>query len=195
MWLFDLLKPAGPILGRVPPRIRRCAHERTRRLAVAEIDPLHGDDLIDDTRQLPACLAAFQLNLEFRAVEFVRNLFEDGDEHDALSACVLKLVQPADHLAAMQSVCAAGILLAGALAKGFRLLFGPTETQAAYGGDAVDKDHVVFVEVFERTTDAFVMRRAVAGRCRKTRVWSTDATRQITRGRPVVNPDGVDRQI
>src|SRR5260370_12683654 len=161
MWLFDLLKPAGPILGRVPPRIRRCAHERTRRLAVAEIDPLHGDDLIDDTRQLPAGLAAFQLNLEFRAVEFVRNLFEDGDENDALSACVLQLVQPADHLAAMQSASAAGILLAGALAKGFRLLFGPTETQAAYGGEGVGKNNGVFFLGFVHTTPAPLNSRAV----------------------------------
>src|SRR5260221_2160771 len=182
MWLFDLLKPAGPILGRVPPRIRRCAHERTRRLAVAEVDPVHRDNLIDDARQLPAGLAAFQLNLEFRAVEFVRNLFEDGDENDALSACVLQLVQPADHLAAMQSVCAAGILLAGALAKGFRLLFGPTETQAAYGGDAVVKNHVVFVGGFARTTHAFLMRRAVAGRWRRTPGCATQATLPIKHG-------------
>src|SRR5260370_37775100 len=165
MWLFDLLKPAGPILGRVPPRIRRCAHERTRRLAVAEIDPLHGDDLIDDTRQLAAGLATFQLNLEFRAVEFVRILFEDGDENDALSASVLQLVQPADHLAAVQPVGAACILLAGALAKTLGLLLCPAEREAADGGNAVDKNHIVPIEIFERAADAFEMRLAVTCGC------------------------------
>src|SRR5258705_179925 len=95
----------------------------------------------------------------------------------------------------MQTVRAASILLASAFAKGFRLLFGPTEREAADGCDAVDKDHVVSVEIFERAADAVVMSLAVARGCRIARVRAADAAGEIARGRPVVDAEGVDRQI
>ena len=82
---LDFLEPATAVFCWPAPLIRRRAHKRARRLAVAEIDPLHGDDLIDDAWQFAAGFAAFQLDLKFAAIELVGNLFEDRDENHALS--------------------------------------------------------------------------------------------------------------
>src|SRR5690349_22009149 len=81
---FQLLETATAILGRVSERIRLGADEGTARLSVAEIDMLHGDDLVDDSGQFASGLAAFDLQLPGRDVEVVDDLFEDPDEDDIL---------------------------------------------------------------------------------------------------------------
>ena len=66
VWLLDLFEPSSAILRRVVPGIGRGTDERARRLAVAEVDPVHGDDLVDDAGQLTAGLRALHLQREFR---------------------------------------------------------------------------------------------------------------------------------
>ena len=65
----------------------------------------------------------------------------------------------------------------------------------ADGGDAVDEDGVVSIEIFERAADRFVMRLRIAGGRRKRRIWSADPAGEIARSRPVVEPDRVDRHV
>jgi hypothetical protein len=98
MRLLDLFESAAPILRGVLPRIWRGADEGSRRRAVAEVDPLHGDDLIDNARQLAPGLSAFELWLPGRDVEIVCESFQDCDEDDVLAARVLSLLQPRDQL-------------------------------------------------------------------------------------------------
>ena len=72
-------------------------------LAVAEVDELHGDDLVDDGRKLAPGLAALELRAPFEeAVELVGHALEHGDEDDVLSAGVLQLLQPMHHLPTVQ---------------------------------------------------------------------------------------------
>ena len=66
MRLFDLFKAAGSIFRGIAPRVWRRAHKSTHRFAVAEIDELHGDDLIDNAGKLAASLAALHLRLPSR---------------------------------------------------------------------------------------------------------------------------------
>jgi hypothetical protein len=58
---------------------------------------MHGDDLVDDSRQLAARTGAFHLKLPRRDVEVVDHLLEDADKNHVHAARVLKLVQPRDH--------------------------------------------------------------------------------------------------
>ena len=59
--LLDLLEPASAIFRWISPRIRGRAHEGAHWLAVAEIDPVHRDDLVDDAGKLARGLRAFHL--------------------------------------------------------------------------------------------------------------------------------------
>src|SRR5262249_54078547 len=58
VWLLDLLELSAAILRGEIPGIRIGADEGACRFAVAKVDPVHGDDLIDDRRQLARGLAA-----------------------------------------------------------------------------------------------------------------------------------------
>src|SRR6516162_7953764 len=69
--LLNLLEPASAIFGGVAPGVRRRAHEGACWRAVAEVDPLHRDDLVDDAGQLAASLASLDLRLPSCDVEIV----------------------------------------------------------------------------------------------------------------------------
>src|SRR5262245_3390075 len=125
---FELLESARTILGGIAKRVGIRAHERAHRLAVAEIDPLHGDDLVDDRWQLASGLGTLDLRLPGRDVELVDVLFQHRHKDNGLLARVLELVEPADHAACVQSVDAAQIL-AAAVAGRFRLLLRPGEAE------------------------------------------------------------------
>src|SRR5262249_49750089 len=58
---LQLFEPAASILRRKIPRIGVCADERAYRLAIAEVNPVHGDDFIDDRRQLAPGLCTLDL--------------------------------------------------------------------------------------------------------------------------------------
>src|SRR5262249_45827228 len=89
---LELIKPTGTILGRVTPLIWVRAHERSRGLAIAEVNPGHGGDLIDDRRQLASGLPALDLRLPRGDVEIVDVLLEHRHEADVAPASVLELI-------------------------------------------------------------------------------------------------------
>src|SRR4051794_5218721 len=148
MRLLDLLEPTGAVLRRIIPAIRSRAHERAHWDAVAEIDPVHRDDLVDDAGELTTSLGPFHLQREFDAIELIDNLFEDADKHDGLPACVLKLMKPEKHFARVESVRAAGVLSAPRSER-LRLLFCVPKRKATKSGDTVDKNDAVLIEMLE----------------------------------------------
>ena len=77
---LELIEAAAAILGRIAPRVGRGADEAACESAVAEVDPLIGDDLIDDTWELAAGTGAFKLQPVFGPVEFVRDGLKNSDE-------------------------------------------------------------------------------------------------------------------
>src|SRR5690606_38957553 len=97
---LDHVEATGAVLGRKAPGVQRLADEAALRLAAGVRDVGHGDDLVDDTRQLESGLRAVDLRLEDLAIKVVEPLVEDSYEPDMLSARVLQVGQPADHLAA-----------------------------------------------------------------------------------------------
>ena len=100
-------------------------------LAVAEVDELHGDDLVDDGGEFASGLAALELRAPFdEAIEVVDDALEHGNEHDVLSAGVLQLLQPMHHLPTVQPVSAARVFRAGARGGRLRLLLGVTKRDA-----------------------------------------------------------------
>src|SRR5262249_2922877 len=148
--------------------IRLRADEGARRLAVAEVDKIHGDDLIDNSRQLAAGFAAVHLHLEFGTAKIVDCALQDCDKDHVARARMLKLIKPIDQLAGMKPVSAAHVLLARALGKGFRLLLCPAEGEPAYRRKAVDKKRAVVIDVRKRpiegrgSYEGLVMALAVA---------------------------------
>src|SRR6516225_5400674 len=62
MRFLELVEPPGAIFGGIAPRVWIGADESARRLAVAEIDEIHGDDLVDDARQFTSDLLPLQLD-------------------------------------------------------------------------------------------------------------------------------------
>ena len=86
---FDLFKLSGAVAGGITPGIRR-AYECTQRwLAVAEVNEVHRDDLIDNSRQLASGFLSLDLNCPLGAIKFVDNALKDGDEDDVLASGVL----------------------------------------------------------------------------------------------------------
>ena len=61
MRLLDLVEAAAAILRGPVPLVRRGADEAARQHAVAEVDPVHGDDLVEDAGQLAPGAGAFEL--------------------------------------------------------------------------------------------------------------------------------------
>src|SRR5262249_14651437 len=86
---LELLKAARTILGGVAPQVRTGADKGAHGLAIAEIDPLHGDDLVDDRRQFASGFRPFDLWLPRRDVELVSVLFKHGHEDDGAFTCML----------------------------------------------------------------------------------------------------------
>ena len=111
------------------------ADEGALRLAARVRDVGHGDDLIHNSRQFEPGLRAVDLRLEDLAVEVVEPLVEDAHEPDMLAARVLQMGQPADHLAAVQTVGAADIGLAGLLGERLGLPTAPLEAEPPGNGD------------------------------------------------------------
>src|SRR4051794_10336674 len=180
MRLLDLLEPTGAVLRRIIPAIRSRAHERAHWDAVAEIDPVHRDDLVDDAGELTTSLGPFHLQRELGAIELIDDLFEDANEHDGLPACVLKLMKPEKHFARVEPVRAAGILSA-ARSERLRLLFCISERKAADSGDTVDEDCAVLIEMLEFAADTCKMCFGVTCSRGKREVWTADPARQVTR--------------
>src|ERR1700745_3346538 len=74
------LELSGAIAGRIAPWVWRADEGTGSRLTVAEVDEVHGDDLVDDAGELAPGLLAFELDAPFAVVKFVNHLLEDGDE-------------------------------------------------------------------------------------------------------------------
>jgi hypothetical protein len=83
--------------------------------------------LIDDRRDFPRSFATLGLQLPRCDSEFVDGTLKDANEDDVLFARVLQVIELQDHLARVQTIGAANVFFAGALAVSFRLLFGVTE--------------------------------------------------------------------
>ena len=143
---LKLIEFSGSIFAWKTPRIWVCAHERAHRLAIAKVDPCHGDDLVDDCRQLTPGLPALDLRLPRCDVEVVDVLFEYRHKNDGASAGVLQLIQPAHHAAAVQSINRSQVL-AAAIGERLRLLFRPGETKPTGRGQTVDEEDLVTDEL------------------------------------------------
>src|SRR5262249_60251782 len=76
---------------------------------------------------------------------------------------MLQVLQPGDHLARVQTVSAAGVLLAGAFRERFGLLLGVPKRQSTRGGDAVDEKCRVAIKISERAAHRLIVRLAVTG--------------------------------
>ena len=175
MSFLDEVEAAGAILGGIAPGVQRLADED----AVEDVlSPCvrhlgHRQDFIDDARQLETGLRAVDLRHVDLAVEVIELLVEDADEEHVLRARMLKVRDPADHLAAVQPVGAADVRLAGLLGEGLGLLLGPLEAQATGDRDRVDEDRGVLVEcarIAELGAGLVVVRLAVGSAIRDRRV-------------------------
>ena len=71
MRLLDLIEAAATILRRVLPSVRRSADEAACEDAVAEIEPVVGDNLVDDSRQLATGTGTFELQAVFGTIKVV----------------------------------------------------------------------------------------------------------------------------
>jgi hypothetical protein len=91
VWLLKLLKFPAPVLGGKIPFVGRGAHKSAHWHGVAEINEGHGDDFIDNARQLAPRLRAFQLNLKKRPLEFVAFGFKNRDQDDVPLARMLQV--------------------------------------------------------------------------------------------------------
>lgn len=92
-----MFKAATAIFRRPLPLVWRSADKGACWRAVAEVDELHRDHLIDDAGQFPAGFSAFELELPFGAIEIIDKPLEDSDEDHALVARALLLMQPRNH--------------------------------------------------------------------------------------------------
>ena len=110
MRLLELIEAAGAILRRVVPAVRRGADERPHQDAVAEIEPVMSDHLIDDCRELAPGAGAFELQSMLDPIEVVCDGLKDTDEDHIDAARLLQVHEPAEHLARVQTVGAAEIL-------------------------------------------------------------------------------------
>src|SRR5262249_55669708 len=157
---LGLTEATRAILGRIIPTVRRVANEAADgRLSVAEIQPFHNDELVDDGGNLARDFGALRLEVVTdKSAEFVRRSLKDARVDDVRVTRALHLVEPGQHLTGVQAVSCPGVL--GAVAcEAFRLLLAPGEGKPAQCGEAVDKDHPITIEVLERSADRVVMRR------------------------------------
>src|SRR6516162_2843154 len=63
IWSLEHFEFSAPILGWISPWIRVAADECAYGFPVAEVDPLHRDDLVDDRRQFASGFPALDLRL------------------------------------------------------------------------------------------------------------------------------------
>src|SRR5262249_13452667 len=113
--------------------------------------------------QLAAGARAFHLQLPAGDVELVDGPLQDPDEDHVLAARMLQVLQPGYHLARVQTVSAAGVLLTGAFRERFGLLLGVPKRQSTRGGDAVDENCRVAIKISERAAHRLIVRLAVTG--------------------------------
>ena len=104
--------------------------------------------------------------------------------------------EPANHFAAVQSVSAPDVWLAGFLRQRLGLALAPAEAQPPGHGDRVHEDGVVVIErsrIAEAVANGGIMRRAVGLLIAQRRVRPTDEHREIPAFRPCARPDAVAR--
>ena len=194
MRLFDPVQTARAILCRKTPRIDRLADKGPVQITAVGRQLSHGDHLIDDPRQLESGLGAVDLRLEHLAIEVVELLVENSDKPDVLGPRVLQVSEPADHLAAVQTVSATDIRLAGLLRQRLGLALAPAEAQPPGDSDRVDENGVVAIEycgIAEALAHGGIMRRTIGLLVAKRRVGSADEHREIPAFRPCARPDAV----
>src|SRR4029077_10693756 len=78
MRLLDHVQFSGSVLGRVTPLVGLIAHEGANRFAIAEVDELEREDLVDNSRQLLAGLGAVNLQIPVNLLELVDLLLKDA---------------------------------------------------------------------------------------------------------------------
>ena len=134
------------VAGRVAPFVGIAADELALEDALGVGNGSHGDDLVDDARELEAGLATVDLCLVGAPAIVVGALIEQADQPDVLALDVLQARERGDHLLPVQAVGPARVGLAGLFGESLRLALAPTEAQAAQDRDAVDKDGAVLCQ-------------------------------------------------
>nr|DAE01805.1 MAG TPA: hypothetical protein [Siphoviridae sp. ct3yx7] len=142
--LFDHVQFAGPVSGRIVPRVGPGTDKRPVRRPVVRPQFGHGDDLIHNAGEFQSGLGSLNLRFEKLTVEVVPFGVQQAYEPDVAPTDILKLRHPTDHLLSEQSVRPAGIRLSRLLAESFRLARCPLETQPRGHGDGVDEESPVF---------------------------------------------------
>src|SRR6516225_5362002 len=125
MRLLDLIEATAAIFCGVGPLVWAGADQSPRQLAIAKIDPVISDDLVDDGRELACGAAAFHLQPVLCPAKVVGSCLKDPEKDDVDSARLLQVKQPCAHLACVEAISTTQIALAGSLGKCFRLLGCP----------------------------------------------------------------------
>src|SRR6476660_7478854 len=102
MRLLDLLEAPAAIFSRVIPWVWRRANEAAIEDAIAEINPVVGDDFVNNRRQLSPGATAFELQTVLGPVEVVGDRLKNADEDHVDGARLLQIYQPRKHLACVQ---------------------------------------------------------------------------------------------
>lgn len=127
MELFHQLKTTGAVLLGIPGIIDVVADKGAEWLTFQACHLSHGNDLIDNTRELRRSFAAFNLLLEIAKIKIVNFFVEDAEETDILAACALKMGKPHDHFLIMRAISATRIRLSGFLGGCLRLTLIPAK--------------------------------------------------------------------
>lgn len=160
MRLLDHIKTSAAVFGWKSVRVQGLANECPIGFPVAFGDFSHGDDFINDARQLVAGFRAVNLRGEYLAIEVVELFVENSYEPDVLAPGVLKVGQLGDHFLTMQAIRTAHVRLSGTVGKCLRLTLRPLEAKATGDRDAVDEDGFIFIErrrVTKLLTDSIKM--------------------------------------
>jgi hypothetical protein len=90
---LELVEFSAAVLRGIPPGIGTGANKGACRLAVAEVQPIHGDDDVDDAEDFARHPLAFRLELMFGPAVVIGDGFQRADKDDIFSACALKMME------------------------------------------------------------------------------------------------------
>ena len=113
------------------------------RTTVVGLDFGQRHHLVDDSRQLEAGLAAFDLRHEHLAIEVIKTFVKNRHEDHVLAPGVLQVGQCTDHFLPEQPIGRAQIRLAGTVANRTGLCLAPSETLPRQLRDRVEEKCLV----------------------------------------------------
>ena len=193
---LDLLEAAGTVFCWITPGVREPCSANAR-TGMPSPKLTHCIVMISSTipgSSRPA-LGALHLQRKFRAIEVVVVFSRMPIRTTVFLTNVLKLVQPHQTFTGVKSVGTANVLGASRRVNASGCCSACRKERRLTAVMLSTKMVLVAIKVFERAAHAFEMRLRVAGGRRERRIWATDTTCEVARGRPIIDTNSVDQEV